>query len=104
MAAALERLYMCKSQAGVPQNDASCRPEVGEQPGPPAATIVAMFNENTTIILGAGASMPYGYPSGHRLITDILGLFALDNPRPAITDTPFADALRLTGITSEQAI
>ncbi len=32
-----------------------------------------MFKENTVFILGAGASMPYGYPSGKKLIADIIG-------------------------------
>ena len=30
-----------------------------------------MFREPTVLILGAGASMPYGFPSGTQLIEDI---------------------------------
>ena len=31
-----------------------------------------MFNTKTTLILGAGASIPYGYPSGAELIKKII--------------------------------
>jgi hypothetical protein len=31
-----------------------------------------MFKERTVFILGAGASMPYGFPSGYKLVTEIL--------------------------------
>lgn len=31
-------------------------------------------DNNNILILGAGASMDYGFPSGHQLIEDILGL------------------------------
>lgn len=31
-----------------------------------------MFREKTTLILGAGASKPYGFPLGHELIDDII--------------------------------
>jgi|GEM_PF-6684648 len=30
-----------------------------------------MFNENTVLILGAGASVDYGFPLGHQLKTKI---------------------------------
>ena len=32
-----------------------------------------MINKTTTFIIGAGASIPYGFPSGERLSTNILG-------------------------------
>ena len=32
-----------------------------------------MINKKTTFILGAGASMPYGFPSGEMLSTNIIG-------------------------------
>jgi hypothetical protein len=31
-----------------------------------------MFKSRTVFILGAGASMPYGFPSGYQLVTDII--------------------------------
>jgi hypothetical protein len=34
--------------------------------------MIAMFNDNTLFILGAGASTPYGYPLGNELITNII--------------------------------
>jgi hypothetical protein len=37
-----------------------------------------MFRLPTTFILGAGASMPYGYPSGDQLVQQIVGLTNLD--------------------------
>src|SRR5437660_495858 len=63
-----------------------------------------MFTENTTIVLGAGASMPYGYPSGYDLVSNIISLVSLDNPKPRIADTHFADETRAMGIPSEHAI
>jgi hypothetical protein len=63
-----------------------------------------MFTENTTIVLGAGASMPYGYPSGYQLVTDIIQLVALGKAKPAITDRQFADELNAAGIHSDHAV
>ena len=37
------------------------------------------FNEETTFILGAGASKPYGYPVGAELISNIVENINSDN-------------------------
>jgi len=39
-----------------------------------------MINKSTVLILGAGASMDYGFPSGPKLMTEIVNLFE-ENPR-----------------------
>ena len=37
--------------------------------------IAFMINNDTVLVLGAGASMDYGFPSGEQLIEDIIKLF-----------------------------
>ncbi len=38
-----------------------------------------MIETPTTLILGAGASMPYGFPSGSKLVDDIINLLPVNN-------------------------
>jgi hypothetical protein len=39
-------------------------------PNSPSASKITMLSKPTVIILGAGASMPYGFPSGEKLLRD----------------------------------
>lgn len=67
-----------------------------------------MFTEKTVLILGAGASAPYGFPSGEGLVSDVVsglrtgdGLFGcVRECYPRELSKEFADRLVFSGTTS----
>lgn len=48
--------------------------------------------------------MPYGYPSGYQLVTDIIDLVAINNGSPCVNDGYFKTELIAAGIHSDHAI
>jgi hypothetical protein len=68
-----------------------------------------MLTKKTVLILGAGASQPYKFPTGWGLLED-LRRYTVDqiaefiSPRPRHEARPLFDALRSTGETSLDAV
>jgi hypothetical protein len=50
-----------------------------------------MFQERTVLVLGAGASIPFGFPSGPRLTKEIIDNLAADSPLRRQMYTAFGD-------------